>query len=156
VGVQLSEDEAWDVLATSHTGILTSLRSDGFPVTLPVWFVVEDRAVYVSGSASTHKFTRVRRDDRVSFLVESGLKWAELQAVHFTAHAEHVTDPDWARIDAMFEAKYAGFRTPRAEMPEATQRAYNAARALLRLRPEGGFLSWDNSRLGTADTPRTR
>ena len=30
--IRLSEDEAWDVLDKSHTGILTTLRRDGMPV----------------------------------------------------------------------------------------------------------------------------
>ena len=39
MGVRLSEEEAWAELATAHTGILTTLRRDGRPVSLPVWLV---------------------------------------------------------------------------------------------------------------------
>jgi nitroimidazol reductase NimA-like FMN-containing flavoprotein (pyridoxamine 5'-phosphate oxidase superfamily) len=147
VGVRLTDDEAWDVLATSHTGILTTLRRDGAPVTLPVWFVVDDRTVLVAGLTATAKFTRARNDDRVSFLVESGLRWAELRAVEFTGRAELVASPDWDALDARFDAKYAGFRTPRSEMPASAQAHYDRSRSLLRLVPEGRLLTWDNARL---------
>ena len=47
MGVRLTEDEAWAELAAAHTGILTTLRRDGRPVPLPVWFVALDRTIYV-------------------------------------------------------------------------------------------------------------
>jgi hypothetical protein len=147
VGVRLTDDEAWDVLAAAHTGILTTLRRDGAPVTLPVWFLADDRTVLVAGLAATAKFARARNDERVSFLVESGLRWAELRAVEFTGRAELVADPDWDALDARFDAKYAGFRTPRGEMPPSARAHYDRARALLRLVPEGRLLTWDNARL---------
>ena len=46
--------------AGAHTGVLTSLRRDGAPVSLPVWFVALDRRIYVSGPARTKKFARIR------------------------------------------------------------------------------------------------
>ena len=45
----MTTDEAWGVLASAHTGIFTSLRHDGVPVSLPVWFVALDRRVYLRG-----------------------------------------------------------------------------------------------------------
>ena len=38
MGVRLDDDEAWAELDAAHTGILTTLRRDGWPVSLPVWF----------------------------------------------------------------------------------------------------------------------
>lgn len=150
MGVRLGEDEAWEVLAAAHTGILTTMRASGFPVTLPVWFVVEGRDVLVAGPAATHKFRRVRQDDRVAFLVESGERWTELRAVQVNGRAVVEEAPDWERVDAAFDAKYAGFRTPRADMPEAARRRYDSERALLRITPVGTPVSWDNSLLGGA------
>ncbi len=147
MSIRLSDDEAWEVLAASHTGILTTLRRDGYPVTLPVWFVVEDRAVYVAGPAVTRKFARVRHDRRASFLVESGERWAELRAVQITGRAEVVENPDWEHIDALLDAKYGSLRTPREQMPASARARYDAARALLRIVPEGRLLTWDNARL---------
>jgi PPOX class probable F420-dependent enzyme len=147
VSVRLSDDEAWDVLAHSHTGILTSLRRDGMPVSLPVWFVVEDRTVLVAGPAASHKFSRLRRDPRASFLVESGQAWKELRAVHLVGLAEIVMQPDWEAVDQRLDAKYEGFRTPRSEMPAAARARYDSARLLVRLVPTERLLTWDNRRL---------
>ena len=39
MSLRLSADEAWAFLEKGHTGILTSLRRDGWPISLPVWYV---------------------------------------------------------------------------------------------------------------------
>jgi PPOX class probable F420-dependent enzyme len=148
MSVRLSDDEAWGVLARAHTGILTSLRKDGSPISLPVWFAVDGRTILVTGPRSGKKFVRVRNDPRVSFLVESGEAWKELCAVHVSGRGELVADPDWEHVDALLAAKYQGFITPRAEMPEATREHYDVGRLLMRIVPEGRLLTWDNSRLG--------
>ena len=148
MSVRLSLDEAWAVVEASHTGIFTSLRRDGMPVALPIWFVVLERRVYVSGPATAKRVARVRRDPRVSFLVESGQRWAELRAVHLTGQARVVTEPDiLARVAAALDAKYAPFRMQRAAMPAATRAHYEVALATIEITPDAHILNWDNARL---------
>ena len=151
MSIRLSPDEAWDVLQDAHTGILTTLRRDGTPITLPMWFVALDRTICFSAPSRTKKVARLRRDPRASFLVESGERWAELRAVHLTGRVEEITDDaEAARIAAAMDAKYARFRTASAAMPDAT-RAHYAARTTFRLVPDARVLTWDNSRLELAD-----
>ena len=83
----MSRQEAWDWLTAAHTGIFTSLRSDGVPISVPVWFVADEGKIYLFAPAGTKKIVRVRNDPRVAFLVESGERWAELKAVHLTGRA---------------------------------------------------------------------
>lgn len=147
MSVRLSDDEAWEFLGTSHTGILTSLRRDGVPVSLPVWFVVDGRSVLVAGPASSYKFLRLRRDPRAAFLAESGQAWKDLNAVHLIGLAEIIAQPDWESVDERFDTKYGAFRTPRAEMPESARARYDGARSLVRLTPTERLLTWDNRRL---------
>jgi PPOX class probable F420-dependent enzyme len=147
MSVRFSEQEAWDVVAASHTGVFTTLRRDGMPIALPVWFVVIGKTVCLAAPSRTKKVARLRHDPRASFLVESGERWAELQAVHFTGTVEVVEDEaDIRRIDDALDAKYAAFRTARSAMPDKTQ-AHYAGRTFLRFRPDARFLSWDNRRL---------
>src|SRR6476659_3636922 len=143
MSVRLTPDEAWDVLARAHTGILTTLRRDGVPISLPMWFVALDRTICVSAPSGTKKLARLRHDPRASFLVESGERWAELEAVHLTGRIEVVTDEaEIARIDACLDAKYAAFRTASSTMPQATRDHY-AGRTWLRLVADDRILSWD-------------
>lgn len=147
MSIRLTPDEAWAFVERAHTGILTTLRRDGFPVALPVWFVVLDRTVCFTTPPSGKKVARVRRDPRASFLVESGKAWTELAAVHLSGRLSEVTDGRTASlVDELFEAKYAAFRVPDHRMPAAARAVYRE-RVTLRLVPDDRFLSWDNSRI---------
>ena len=147
MGVRLDADEAWAVLEVAHTGIFATLRRDGMPIALPVWFVALDRTICLAAPSRTKKIARLRHDARASFLVESGEKWVELAAVHLTGRVELVTDETaMARIDEALDEKYAAFRGPRGAMPEKTQ-AHYAGRTFLRLLPDERIISWDNRRI---------
>ena len=152
--VHMNGDEAWAVLEHAHTGVLTSLRADGWPISLPVWFVALDRRIYVAGPAHTKKFARIRKDPRVSFVVESGMRWAELVGVHLTGRAGFVEgDSQLDRVATALNAKYESFRTPRPEMPSATRTHYEARTTTIEIVPDDRILSWDNARLFAADEP---
>jgi PPOX class probable F420-dependent enzyme len=152
MSIRLNDDEAWAVIQAAHTGILTTLRRDGSPVTLPMWFVVIDRSVCILTFPRTKKVARITHDPRAAFLVESGRRWAELRAVHLSGRLEAVTDePTMARIDTAMDEKYRAFRTDRSAMPAATQDRY-AGKLFYRLVPEHRTLTWDNSRIELAES----
>jgi PPOX class probable F420-dependent enzyme len=145
----MSRAEAWAELERAHTGILTTLRADGTPIALPVWFVALDEKVYVRAPGHTKKLQRVRRDPRVSFLVESGERWAELRAVHLTGRARIVDDAALAqRVELALDEKYGAYRSQRAEMPAATQEYYANPPQVIEIVPDDRILTWDNARLG--------
>ncbi len=149
-GVRMTEDEAWDFVEQAHTGILTTLRRDGVPIALPVWFATLDRRIYVVTRGK--KVQRVAHDARSSFLVEAGERWAELQAVHLTGRSSIIEPSDdlQRRIGEQIAFKYSAFRTVPKEMPKATKEHYAKAGATIELIPDERILSWDNHHLGLA------
>lgn len=148
MGVRLTDDEAWAELTAAHTGILTTLRRDGRPVPLPVWFVVRDRRVYVRTPARTHKVAHVERDPRATFLVERGERWAELCAVMLHADVTFVdAGSERDAVEGLLAEKYARFRTDDAQLPDATRAHYAVESAVLKLTPVGRLVTWDNSKL---------
>ncbi|MET0887122.1 MAG: pyridoxamine 5'-phosphate oxidase family protein, partial [Mycetocola sp.] len=78
MGLALDDEEQAAFLERGHTGILTTLRLDGSPVSLPVWYLWRDGHVYIASPPGTAKIKRVRNDDRAWFLVESGERWVDL------------------------------------------------------------------------------
>ena len=151
-GIRLSVDEAWDTVDRAHTGVLTTLRGDGVPISLPVWFVALDRRIYVSGPAHTKKFARIGRDPRVSFLVESGDHWIDLVGVHLTGTARIVDRVQLLEpVAAALADKYGRFRTPRDQMPAATRARYETVVTTIEITPDDRILSWENARLFEPD-----
>jgi hypothetical protein len=129
------------------------MRTDGFPVSLPVWFVVLDRAVYFRTPASSKKVARLRRDHRAGFLVETGERWSELTAVSFAAVASEVADEQLcARVREERDLKYSG-RGPgaRRELPAATVRHYASESAIICLTPVDKLITWDNRKIRRSD-----
>jgi PPOX class probable F420-dependent enzyme len=149
VSVRMSREECWDMLSSAHTGILTTLRRDGVPISLPVWFCVLDGHVHVRTPGRSKKVSRWRHDPRVNFLVEDGERWAELRSVHLTGRAVEITDPEvLARVDAALQEKYAAYRTQRAAMPDATRSHYEVEHVVIRIDHDDRILNWDNGKLG--------
>jgi nitroimidazol reductase NimA-like FMN-containing flavoprotein (pyridoxamine 5'-phosphate oxidase superfamily) len=132
----------------SHTGVLTTLRRDGAPISLPVWFVALDRKIYVSTPGTSKKVARVVHDERASFLVESGERWVDLKAVHLTGRAILVDDPEITeRIREASDAKYRAFRMVSETMPSGTRKHYAQTSALICLEPDERIVSWENAKL---------
>jgi hypothetical protein len=83
----------------------------------------------------------------VSFLVESGVRWSELQAVHVTGHARVVNNADLqGRVRKALDQKYAAFRTEGGE-----RNVDGVVFALIEMTPDDRMLTWDNVRVGRTD-----
>lgn len=148
MGVTLNDDEIWDFLSEEKVGILTTLRADGMPVALPMWFVLVDRRVFIQTHANTKKVARIRRDPRASFLVEAGERWAELKAVHLSGRIGIETDEGVvANVAREADRKYAELRTTPERLPDATKRHYAPELVTLRLDHDERIISWDNKKL---------
>jgi nitroimidazol reductase NimA-like FMN-containing flavoprotein (pyridoxamine 5'-phosphate oxidase superfamily) len=145
MGISLTDDESWAFLQEGHTGILSTMRADGYPIALPVWYVTDDGVIYTRTPATASKLKRIQRNPRGSFLVERGLHWRELQAVVLSVDAHIIEDEASAsKVFELMSSKYGSFRT--VHLPDASNRHYSKSIAIA-LQPAGPFVSWDNSRL---------
>jgi PPOX class probable F420-dependent enzyme len=66
---EMSEKARQEFLAKTRYGYLTTLRKDGSPVTVPVWFEWNGEAVSIFTGANSPKVSRIRNDPRVTLLV---------------------------------------------------------------------------------------
>lgn len=148
MGVQLTDEELWDFIRESHTGILTTLDRDGFPISLPTWHVAHERRVYIRTLDASAKSRRIRRDTRVCFLVESGEKWIDLKAAALVGRARHVTDESVVGIvRTELGEKYRGYRRDRQTLPDAVQRHYGRQEAIIEIEADRTILSWHNRKI---------
>jgi PPOX class probable F420-dependent enzyme len=76
---QLTDEERDAFLAEPRYGILTTLRGDGSPVAVPVWFDWDGAKVRMFTTEGTSKMRRIRNDARATVLVANNLdekeKW---------------------------------------------------------------------------------
>jgi nitroimidazol reductase NimA-like FMN-containing flavoprotein (pyridoxamine 5'-phosphate oxidase superfamily) len=146
MGVRMTAEEVAEFLAAADVGILSTLRRDGSPIGLPMWFVVVDGDVCFRTRGTGRKVERIDRDARVSFVVDTGAAWRELASVVVNGRAERADPALAARIEAALTEKYAGRGVPEAA-PQRTRQHYDVPTVHYRIVPASPPLTWDNSKL---------
>src|SRR5579862_9711322 len=108
MGVTMSGEEIAAFIAGHGTAVLTTLRADGRPVPLPVWYVALDGALYFQTPARSRKAGNIARDPRVAVLIDDGLRWEQLRGVLIQGTAELVSDKMLrTRVLAAFDELFA-------------------------------------------------
>ena len=69
----MTDGERDAFLAAPRLGMLATLREDGTPVTVPVWFEWDGVAVRAFSSVGSGKVTRIKRDPRASLTAVNSL-----------------------------------------------------------------------------------
>ncbi len=148
--IRLSDEEIHDFLRENKTIILNSVGPDGFPHPMPMWFSADDALVIsMTTFRKSQKILNLKRDPRVSLLVESGLEYQELKGVVIYGRAELSEDLD--EIIATLLAA-AGQQAPtddadaQKKMREV-MKGTASKRTLIRVKPEK-IISWNHAKLG--------
>jgi len=144
----MSEDEVGEFLRSHKTIVLNSIDPHGYPHPMPMWFTVaDDGAIWMTTFRVSQKVQNIRRDPRVSLLVESGEVYSELAGVVLYGRAEVIDD-----IDVVIETLLKASQTPSGDAAaqaavRETMRKTAAKRVCLRVEPER-VVSWDHRKLG--------
>ena len=69
----MTEEFREEFLAKTRYGYLTTLHSDGSPVTVPVWFDWDGQAVRIFTGIDSPKVKRIRHDPRITLLVSNDM-----------------------------------------------------------------------------------
>src|SRR5579871_2145764 len=147
MGVTMSGEEIAAFVADHGTAVLTTLRADGRPVPLPVWYVAFDGALYFQTPARSRKVGNIERDPRVAVLIDDGERWEHLRGILIQGTAELVTDePLAARVLAAFGELFADKTVTATSMPAATTSHY-AGMAVFRVAVPEHPVSWDNRKI---------
>src|ERR1700730_16622530 len=107
--IVMSEDEIAEFVVKSRTGTLATVGSDGQPHLTAMWYAVVDGEIWLETKAKSQKAVNVKRDPRVSFLIEGGDTYDTLRGVSFEGVAEIVDDPDVShRVGVSVFERYTG------------------------------------------------
>lgn len=145
--IRMSSGEIRDYLAGSRTIILTSIGKNGEPHPVPMFYAIDDAgAIVMSTYTKSQKIQNLKRDPRVTLLVEDGTKYSELRGVVYYGAAELIPDTDdVVRIIAAV-ARHQG--EPTDDSPEALagRRRMASKRTGIRVLPQR-VVSWDHRKL---------
>jgi hypothetical protein len=115
-----------------------------------MWFAVVDGQIWFETKAKSQKAQNLRRDDRLTFLVEDGLTYDTLRGVSMEGRAVIVDDPEalW-RVGVSVWERYTGPYTDEAR--PLVEYMINK-RIAVRLDVER-VRSWDHRKLGLEPMP---
>ncbi|MDP9183153.1 MAG: PPOX class F420-dependent oxidoreductase [Actinomycetota bacterium] len=107
--IVLSDEEITQFVAQSRTATMATIGPDGQPHLVAMWYAVIDGQIWVETKAKSQKAVNLRRDERVSVLIESGDTYDTLKGVSFEGHGVIVDDADalWAVGVSIWE-RYTG------------------------------------------------
>ncbi len=147
--IVLTDEEIEQFLAGSRSMTLASVGPDGTPHLVAMWFAVIDGDICFETKAKSQKAVNLRRNPKVSCLVEDGMTYEELRGVAIEGTAEVVDDPDllWRIGVSIWERYYAPYTDDVKPFVEAMLNKRVAVRV-----KAARTRSWDHRKLGMAST----
>jgi PPOX class probable F420-dependent enzyme len=148
--ITMSEAEITDFVTSSRTGTLATIGSDGQPHLTAMWYGVVDGEIWLETKVKSQKAVNLKRDPRVSFMIEDGDTYDSLRGVSFEGTAEIVDDPDAVfRVGVSVWERYTGPYTE--EVKPAVDMMMNK-RVAVRIVGQR-TRSWDHRKLGIPPMP---
>ncbi|MFF0455473.1 pyridoxamine 5'-phosphate oxidase family protein [Nocardia africana] len=148
--IVMSETEITEFLERSRIMTLASLGKNGTPHLTAMWYGLVDGEIWFETKAKSQKAVNLRRDPRVTVLVEAGDTYDQLRGVSIEGRAEIVEDPEALfKVGISVWERYTG---PYTEELRPMVEAMLNKRIAIRVVPER-VRSWDHRKLGMPAMP---
>ena len=153
--ISMNEEEVQAFLSSgAKTLQVATIGIDGAPHLAPMWFVMENGRIVFRSFAKSQKIVNLRRDPRLTVLVETGNAYADLQGVMIKGEAALVDDPAYVlQIYGELAARYPMLGDQPVSLDpqalEATFGRFAAKNTAVIVEPEK-ITSWDHTKLGGA------
>jgi PPOX class probable F420-dependent enzyme len=143
--IVMSHDEQVEFLHRSRSSTVATIGPNGQIHLVAMWYAVMDDHVWIETKKKSQKVANLRRDPRMTFLVEAGQTYDQLRGLSIEGTGEVVDDESvvWDVCVNLFER----YNAPYSEelKPFVELMAHN--RVAVRLDPER-VRSWDHRKLG--------
>ncbi len=146
----MSEQEITEFLERSRIATMATIGAAGAPHLIAMWYALVDGEIWFETKAKSQKAVNLRRDPRITVMVESGDTYDQLRGVSFEGHAEIVEDPD--ALFAVGVSVWERYTGPYSEEARPFVEQMLHKRVAIRVVPER-VRSWDHRKLGLPALP---
>ena len=148
--ITMSDDEIATYVERSRTATLATIGATGVPHLVAMWFAVLDGQIWIETKGRSQKAVNLRRDPRVTVLIEDGHTYDTLRGVSFEGQGVVVDDPDelW-KVGVNIWERYNG---PYTEEMKPLVEFMLHKRVAVRIDVER-TRSWDHRKLGMDPIP---
>jgi PPOX class probable F420-dependent enzyme len=144
--ISMSDEEIHTFLEQQRILQVATIDHDGFPHVVAMWYVLIDNEIVFWTYAKSQKAVNLRRDTRLTCLVESGQQYNELRGVQIKAHAQMIEDRE--TVQKIGEAIWERYTGPLNEQTRPMVAAQATKRVVIVVKPVE-VVSWDHSKLGS-------
>jgi PPOX class probable F420-dependent enzyme len=143
----MSPREVHDFLHEQRTATMCSMHPDGSIHAVAMWYAFLDGKLAVETKSKSQKVQNLRRDPRLTFLVEAGERYENLRGVELVGRALLIEDPEavWRFGLSMWE-RYVG---PYSEDQRPAVEVMMRNRLVVAI-DVAKVVSWDHRKLGEA------
>jgi PPOX class probable F420-dependent enzyme len=144
--ITMTPDEVEAFLDLERTMQVASINRDGTPHLVAMWYTRHRGDLAFWTYAKSQKVVNVRRDPRITVMVERGARYEELQGVTIYGRARIVDDLD--EVFAFGDVLYERYWGPvDRDATRERVRAMGRKRVLITVERER-TISWDHAKLG--------
>ena len=143
--IRMNDEEIRAFLEEQRKLQVATIDHDGWPHLVAMWYVLINDEVVFWTYARSQKAVNLRRDPRLTCLVEAGERYEELQGVQIKGQA--VINDDRATVQRIGEAIWERYTGPLNENTRQMVTAQAAKRVLIFVKPVE-VISWDHRKLG--------
>ncbi|MGW4844634.1 PPOX class F420-dependent oxidoreductase [Nocardia brasiliensis] len=148
--IVMSETEITEFLQRSRIATLATLGKDGRPHLTAMWYALLDGEIWFETKTKSQKAVNLRRDPRITCMVEAGQTYDQLRGVAIEGRAEIIDDPD--QLFAVGVSVWERYTAPYSEEVRPMVEAMLHKRSAIRVVPER-VRSWDHRKLGLPPIP---
>ena len=148
--IRMTDDEIAAFIERSRTATMATLGPDGMPHLVAMWYAVVDGQIWFETKVKSQKVVNLRRDDRITVLIEAGHTYDQLRGVSIEGHAVISDDPDdCLRVGISVWERYNG---PYSEDLKPAVEMMMNKRVAVRVDPKR-VRTWDHRKLGMDPVP---
>lgn len=148
--IVMTDDEIAEFVARSRTGTMATIGAHAQPHLVAMWYGVIDGEIWVETKVKSQKVVNIRRNPRVSFMIEDGMTYDSLRGVSFEGTAEIHDDPD--TIFAVGVSVWERYNGPYTEDLKPAVDMMMNKRVAVRI-AANRVRSWDHRKLGLPAMP---
>jgi PPOX class probable F420-dependent enzyme len=145
--IKMTEAEIEEFLAGRHSMSVATLGPDGAVHLVAMWYGFLDGCVAFETKTKSQKVVNLRRDPRMTVLVEDGESYERLRGVELVGRAEIIEDPD--KLWEVGVSVFSRYHQPYTEELRPFVEVMLRKRVVVKLHVDK-TVSWDHRKLGLA------
>jgi len=147
--IRMTDDEVTEFLTGRHSAAMSTLAADGSIHSVAMWYGFIGDVMAVETKSRAQKVLNLRRDPRITMLIEDGEYYEELRGVSITGTAEITEDTDelWELGVSVFDRYMGGYTEEMAPFVEVMLHK----RVAVKIVPTK-IVTWDHRKLGLPST----